>query len=317
MIVFLYFAIMQSTLLVAYQNLKKAVAQKACENHPNLPKKMSEWKGKAIATFQDELAQTVNGRVSEKWFYTHLKSEEISKLPRQDMLDLLSRFVGYENWQTFIATQTSTHQETRSSKSTWIKVTLALLVISLLGLSFKWLYFKKDNYHYQACLVDTYLQQAIKQDGLQVFNLLDHESPIPITLDSLACFEVHSNTKQLRLYIKGPYYKPDTIVRTLYKKETQEQIQLMPDDYALMIHYFSNAKIDDWQRRKKQLQEMFSNNAMVFQVDYTGMGMEMYNKEEFINKLVIPLNSLKNIRILETVYDPEGKIQKMRFIQEK
>jgi len=45
-----------------------------------------------------------------------------------------------------------------------------------------------------------------------------------------------------------------------------------------------------------------------------GNGMELYNKDEFIRKMTMPLKSLKNIEIVETRYIG-GQIQLLRFIQ--
>lgn len=39
--------------------------------------------------------------VSEKWIYTHLKSESNEKLPRKDLLDIFSKFVGVSSWEEF------------------------------------------------------------------------------------------------------------------------------------------------------------------------------------------------------------------------
>ena len=52
---------------------------------------VSQWKGKEIVELQNHLMETVNGRISEKWFYTHLKAAN-EKLPRIDMLNLLSQY---------------------------------------------------------------------------------------------------------------------------------------------------------------------------------------------------------------------------------
>ena len=50
--------------------------------------------------FQEDLFQEVKGKVSEKWFYTYFKNDA-PKLPRIDMLNLLSSYVGFENWYAF------------------------------------------------------------------------------------------------------------------------------------------------------------------------------------------------------------------------
>ena len=60
---------------------------------------------------------------------------------------------------------------------------------------------------------------------------------------------------------------------------------------------------------------MFADHARIFQVFGTQQsGMEMYNKDEFINKMTMPLKSLRNIEIIETVYEGD-QIVAMRFMQ--
>jgi hypothetical protein len=62
---------------------------------------------------------------------------------------------------------------------------------------------------------------------------------------------------------------------------------------------------------------MFTDDARIFQVYPSDKsGMEMYNKDEFIDKLTMPLNSLKNIEVIETIYK-DGKISALRFIQKE
>ncbi len=70
------------------------------QSYPGINPVISEWKGQEIVDFQEELLQKVNARISEKWFYSHMKSEK-SILPRIDILNLLSSYVGYANWNEF------------------------------------------------------------------------------------------------------------------------------------------------------------------------------------------------------------------------
>ncbi len=82
-----------------------------------------------------------------------------------------------------------------------------------------------------------------------------------------------------------------------------------------MIHLFSKSKVEDWEKRRHQLDEMIANDAMIFQVyEKTQKGMELYDKGSFIDKLTMPLKSLNNIKILEVVYS-NGKISQMRFTE--
>jgi hypothetical protein len=80
-----------------------------------------------------------------------------------------------------------------------------------------------------------------------------------------------------------------------------------------MINYFSNSKVDAWKKRREQLDLIISDSAYICQVFYRGsMGMELYNKKEFIDLLTIPAGSLQHIEIKEMLYS-EDKITTIRF----
>ena len=81
-----------------FDALKTRVEARFKEGHPHCHVPISEWKGQWIVDFQEDLTAKAQGRVSEKWFYTYFRTTEVSKLPRIDMLNLLSRYAGYENW---------------------------------------------------------------------------------------------------------------------------------------------------------------------------------------------------------------------------
>ena len=56
--------------------------------HPECDVPISEWKGQDIVNFQEELMEKASGRISEKWFYTHIRGEQ-EKLPREDMTNVI------------------------------------------------------------------------------------------------------------------------------------------------------------------------------------------------------------------------------------
>ncbi|MBM7417784.1 hypothetical protein GGQ33_000308 [Chryseobacterium sp. JUb44] len=62
---------------------------------------ISKWKGIDIIYFQEDLRKKAKGNISEKSFYTYFKSSPVSKLPRIDMLNLLSIYAGYDSWYDF------------------------------------------------------------------------------------------------------------------------------------------------------------------------------------------------------------------------
>jgi hypothetical protein len=82
-------------------------------------------------------------------------------------------------------------------------------------------------------------------------------------------------------------------------------VSLHANDYALMIHYFSSMNVGDWQNRRTHLDKIIDDRAMIYQVynQKRAIGMELYNKWEFIDKLTIPSGSLKQIEILDTKFD--------------
>ena len=60
---------------------------------------------------------------------------------------------------------------------------------------------------------------------------------------------------------------------------------------------------------------MFTDNAQIYQMyDDKEIGMELYNKTEFINKLTMPLHSLQDIEVIETVYSG-NRISVLKFRQ--
>ena len=56
-------------------------------SYPGMSASIADWKGQDIVNFQEELLRKVNAHISEKWFYTHMKSDQ-DKLPRIDMLNV-------------------------------------------------------------------------------------------------------------------------------------------------------------------------------------------------------------------------------------
>ena len=82
--------------LIYFKILKDEVVKTLQKVH-SVSSDIEKWKGQEIIYLQDDLADKVNGRISEKWFYTHIKSNS-GKLPRIDMLNILCEYAGYQNW---------------------------------------------------------------------------------------------------------------------------------------------------------------------------------------------------------------------------
>ena len=294
--------------------LKKEIVIVLKQSYPSLPPEIENWKGQDIVYFQEDLMSKVKGSISEKWFYTHLKLQG-DKLPRIDMLNLLSRYVGLTDWNDFkekhkdeIPATWESHMTSRPRKIKKILIPIAIVAVITITLAI--IFWPKT---YTFCFQDAVQKNLLKDQKIEIIVLNDGESPIYRQCAD-GCFSIKSTKSKLRFVVKSPYYKTDTIIRVLKNHSSNEIIQLHTNDYAMMIHYFSKSKIVDWQKRRKQLNLMFTDNAQIYQMYGEDVGMELYNKTEFINKLTMPVRSLQNIEIIETVFSG-NRISVLKFRQ--
>jgi hypothetical protein len=309
--------------------LKKEVAAAFRKSFPYCTNPIEEWKGQEIADFQEELLRTVKGRISEKWFYTHIKSKG-EKLPRIDMLNMLSRYAGYRNWNEFVSKKKGLPVEEEAEevvperegespdaapapvrkRNLWLYLLIgAAVLVAMIALNLK---LQPPLKTYKGHLID--ITGAIPADPakIEVVVFKDKESPLIINCDSTASFKIESQEGKIKFLVRSPYYSTDTITRLLNTPGMTENIRVRTDDYALMIHYFSTSNINDWKKRRTQLDDMIMEDAKIYQVFENSIGMELYNKDEFVNRLTMPLKSLKNIEIIETNY-VNGRIKALKF----
>jgi hypothetical protein len=87
--------------LLHFEQLKSEVQAKYLENHTPSYDEISKWKGIDIIYFQEDLRKNAKGNISEKSFYTYFKTSPTAKLPRIDMLNILSIYAGYISWYDF------------------------------------------------------------------------------------------------------------------------------------------------------------------------------------------------------------------------
>lgn len=84
-----------------FEALKKEIQKIFLENNTPSEDEISKWKGIDIIYFQEDLRKKAKGNISEKSFYTYFKTSPVEKLPRIDMLNLLSSYVGNQSWYEF------------------------------------------------------------------------------------------------------------------------------------------------------------------------------------------------------------------------
>lgn len=294
-----------------FEILKEKIVTVMQQSYPGIPDSISEWKGQNIIDFQGNLRFEQNEYLSEKWFYTHMKSRN-SKLPRIDILNFLSKYAGYENWDEFkLKNKVAGNPPPDKSNLVFYLIPfLTLIVLAVFYLISKNMYTQE----YTFCFYDNDTKDQIINCIIEINVLSDKESPVSYLCDKDGCFTIKTNKRILKFIVETPYYHTDTIVRTLNKFNRTENVNLRVDDYSVMIHYFSKSNVKDWLKRRENLNQMFSDSVKIFQVLEGTVGMEIYNKWEFINKLTLPTNSLRDIEIIDAKYEGE-KITRLRFKQ--
>ena len=163
-------------------------------------------------------------------------------------------------------------------------------------------------------MIDAYSRQPVEDEDIRIILLQENQSPYQMTTEK-GCLVVLTQNELVQFVIQSPYYKTDTITRVFNTRSGNEHIALQTDDYALMIQMFANGQVENWGKHRQQLNDMIASDARIYQMHQRGMGMEIYNKQEFIDKLTIPLQSLGRVKLVEIRHEND-QIKVLRFIQE-
>ena len=298
---------------ILFSLLKKEIAVTMMQAYPGIDPDMSKWKGQEITDFQEDLRIKVNGQISEKWFYTHIKAES-SSLPRIDVLDLLSQYAGYINWQDFrYKNMVNLPREKKPGRPVIRLIRIPFVFISVMTLILVIIkLINTQNYSFDFIDADT--GEHVTDNNLRAELLMENESPVSIMSDENGSIIVRTNQSRVNMVVKAQYYLTDTVTRMLRKFNHKEQISLHADYYALMVGYFSKSNVESWAKRREQLDRIFSEDVIIYQFPEknTGNGMALYNKWEFIDKITMPSSGLRQIEILDCRYI-DSKIAIMRF----
>ena len=295
--------------IAIFKVLRNEVAQVFVQKHPAISMNMQEWKGQDIVFFQEDLQEKLNTTVSEKWFYTYFKQEELSKLPRIDMLNLLSQYVGVESWQAFVQNNSEIQVANKVKPSNKKSLIYASGFVLFALLAF---FIYPKSIHYNFCFVDKDVSIPITTP-LQIQIIKEGESPIYLNTSENGCFEYSTSDKSILFIVQSPYYKSDTIVRTYNANVSTEDVKLAADEYALILHYFSSNNVEDWNNRRTELAKMIHNDAIIYQVfGSESFGIDILSKEAFINKITLPTSSLRNMKIIE-IERKNNQIVKLKF----
>ncbi|MCB9201744.1 MAG: hypothetical protein H6604_01665 [Flavobacteriales bacterium] len=310
-----------------FQILKKKVSERFLQDFPEANSDISTWKGLYIVYFQEHLLKNVKGNVSEKWFYTYFKQEP-EKLPRIDMLNLLSEYVGYKSWKHFIMENPSEQEEesnkiieekqleekhTKKISSVqknilkWI-AGIIFLVAGIFGIQ----EINKNNNTYTFCFYDADANSPIPSQ-VEITVHKKGESSKRYLADAQSCFNYTTSDDTLEMTVNSKFHKQTTFKYILNRYKEPEVIQIEPDEYALMLNYYvtSKQKIKD---RQSKLRKLISNDALIYQVyDNEVYGVEVLTKEQYIGLVTLPTESLKKYIQIYSETNDKGKITKIKF----
>jgi len=281
--------------------------------YPAVNPDISAWKGQEITDFQEDLLVKVKAQLSEKWFYTHLKTANHS-LPRIDVLNLLCRYTGYASWDEFCFRNAGTVPESlavsKGNRLFFLVPVLVLLIMALLLGLFRLI----SSREYKFIFYDAETRQPITGMNIEISLLDKVESPTEYFCNPGGELILKTDKSEIRMVVRSPYYKTDTVSRILKKFNTTEKIVLHANDYALMIRYFSQMNVKDWQKRRQQLDSIIDGDALIYRIhgESKSSGIELLNKQEFIDFLSIPTGSLKKMEILD-IKNSKNRIKMLRY----
>lgn len=291
--------------LEIFQQLKESVLDHYQNSNPYFYGSWKSFSSQDILNLIDDIQLKTKQSVSEKWIYTHLKPKTNEKLPRKDMLDILSVYVGKSGWDEFKFVDNSNNNFKSNSNS---KLGILLLIVGILIVGF--LIWKFTSNHNQKLeFQNSYTKDSISKEDVKAFVVEDSvEKPIDLKSENL------NLEKGTKVVIKSPFYKQKEI--TISPNEPLSRVELNPNDYAMMLKAFMKSDIKDWQTRKEQLNKILSDNLEVMIMLQNDLGAEYFNKTEFSQKVVIPSASLKKLKIVELKQEKDNKISFLRLTEE-
>jgi predicted DNA-binding transcriptional regulator AlpA len=298
-----------------FKNLKNDVLFVYKEHHPYFEGTWKTFSSQDIQNLIELIEIKVKQTVSEKWIYTHLKPEKNDKLPRKDMLNILSQLVGFSGWEEYVFKHKVVIAEPqlnvmKSNKNKLIWLAGLLIITGISAFVFYNLIYEKDNVH-SLEVKDSYTNDKINMDDIKA-TIVNDSSEIPIEIINSE-LQIKT-TDSIKVVINSPFYEQKEVLVT--NTQPHPNIVLEPNDYAMMLKGFMKSDIKDWQTRKEQLNKIFSVDLEVIVMLKNDLGAEYFNKEEFSEKLIIPSASLKKMKVLEIKNEANKQINFIRILQQ-
>lgn len=300
--------------LELFYQLKKSVLEQYQNSYPYFNGSWKSFSNQDILNLIEDIQSKTKQTVSEKWIYTHLKPETNQKLPRKDMLDILSVYVGKSGWDEFVFTN-NVNSNVNSNINSNVNKNLAfgfskkfgiwMLFFGILSIGFFiWKFASKEEHKIE--FQNSFTKDSIAKEEVKAFVIEDTvEKQIDIQSPML------NIDKATKVVLKSPFYKPKEI--TILPNEPITRVELNPNDYAMMLKAFMKSDIKDWQTRKEQLNKILSDNLEVMVMLQNNLGAEYFNKTEFSQKVILPTASIKKLKIVELKQEKDNKISFLRL----
>lgn len=271
---------LKEEVLLAYQKL-----------YPFFRGSWKTFSSRDIQNLIDAIEKETKQTISEKWIYIHLKPEANQKLPRKDMLDILSRFTGYSGWDEFQfknREQTTEAQKKRPFTKLLVFVVLLILTVILYGM---FTTVKSEKQTLEKPMTDNNEMEILQKET--------------VTLKE--------EGKAISLQAKEDTHE--------IKKEAVDEAEknnsfLQADDYVMILKAFMLSDIKDWETRKEQLDKILSDDLEVIIMLKDNLGAEYFNKTEFAQKLIIPTASVRKLKITDLQTDDKNQVRFIRIKQE-
>ncbi|VXB04620.1 conserved hypothetical protein [Flavobacterium sp. 9AF] len=300
------------THIEVFYELKNSVLQHYKKRYPYFNGNWKTFSSQDILNLIEDVEEKCKASVSEKWIYTHLKPETNEKLPRKDMLDIFSQYIGLANWDAFQyehnqqKTIEVSKKSLKSRKLLYISLSVFVFLI-IIGLY--WQMTKKTLEKKTIHLEEKFTQDSVIPNITKAYIIEDSvEKEIVVKSSKI---EVN---KEAKVVVKSPFYKEKTV--DLKQNPEIVTITLEPNDYANILQGFIKSDIKDWETRKEQLEKILHDNVEVIVMLPNNLGAEYFNKDEFSQKLIIPTASLKKMKIVEVKNEANNQIIFIRLIQE-
>lgn len=188
----------------------------------------------------------------------------------------------------------------------WLGISVVLLAMVLVLIFWQRIFATE----YTFTFIDADRNTKIR-DVIEIRVLKENETPIRYNINSnkevdeeeVGVFKYPTQSKTLVMEVNSPFYKKETIRRTLDPARTKEVIELEPDVYSQTLFYYST---NDINKKREELGKIISDNALIYQV-YDNYGVETLNKQTYIGLVTTPTTSLKNFKMIETKVSPETR----------